>query len=153
MMNRQLSLFLFPFTVLFHRHGQRDKRHIQFEAFAAALNRQFGPVAADMLVDGVDQVEVLLDFNVVKCDDDVPLCNAGDGGRRVRHDGFDIYPLPTAEGGQHRICALVEKDIGGGKRSHWMIRADLLNDRDAAVEASLLKARALIDQQGERIFE
>ena len=71
----------------------------------------------------------------------------------IRHDGFDIYPLPTAEGGQHRICALIEKEVGGEKRSHWMIRADLLNDRDAAVEASLLKAKALIDQQGERIFE
>ena len=74
-------------------------------------------------------------------------------GDPVRHDGFDIYPLPTAEGGQHRICALIEKVVAGEKRSHWMIRADLLNDRDAAVEASLLKAKALIDQQGERIFD
>ena len=74
-------------------------------------------------------------------------------GDPVRHKGFDIYPLPVAEGGQHRICALIEKETGGGKRSHWMIRADLLNDRDAAVEASLLKGKSLIDQQGERIFD
>ena len=73
-------------------------------------------------------------------------------GEPIVHDGFDIYPLPTAEGGQHRICALIEKVVDGEKRSHWMIRADLLNDRDAAVEASLLKAKSLIDQQGEGIF-
>ena len=74
-------------------------------------------------------------------------------GDPVLHEGFAIYPQPIAEGGQFRVCALVEKEVEGAQRAHRMIRADLLNDRDAASEASLLKARAMIDQQGERIFD
>ena len=73
-------------------------------------------------------------------------------GDPVTHEGFAIYPQPIAEGGQFRVCALIEKEVDGTLRSHRMIRADLLNDRDAAVEASLLKAKTMIDQQGEGIF-
>ena len=70
----------------------------------------------------------------------------------VMHEGFAIYPEPIEEGGQFRICARIEKESGGMLRSHRMIRADLLNDRSAAAEASLAKAKAVIDQQGEGIF-
>ena len=73
-------------------------------------------------------------------------------GDPVMHEGFAIYPQPMSEGGQFRICALIEKEVGGTMRSHRMIRADLLNDRDAAAEASLVKAKAVIDQQGEGLF-
>ena len=74
-------------------------------------------------------------------------------GDPVMHEGFAIYLQPIAESGQFRVCALVEKEVEGAQRAHRMIRADLLNDRDAAAEASLLKAKAMIDQQGERIFD
>ena len=73
-------------------------------------------------------------------------------GDPILHQGFAIYPQPIAESGQHRVCALIEKDVGGETRSHRMIRADLLNDRDAAVDASLRKAKAVIDEQGDGIF-
>ena len=82
----------------------------------------------------------------------------GGGGEKapaaepVMHEGFAIFPEPMAEGGQFRISARIEKEIGGETRIHRMIRADLLNDRDAAVAATLAKARALVDQQGDDIF-
>lgn len=64
------------------------------------------------------------------------------------YEGFTITPEPIPEGGQHRIAARIEKD----GRAHHMIRADLVADRKDAVEGAARKARALIDEQGERIF-
>lgn len=70
----------------------------------------------------------------------------------VAHAGFRIYPEPIADGGQHRVAARIEKDVDGTTLRHHMIRADTLADPAAAVDASLAKARALIDQQGDAIF-
>ena len=85
------------------------------------------------------------------------LFGGGGGGRTpaadpVQHNGFAIFPEPVAEGGQFRIAARIEKEIAGEVRVHRMIRADMLADRDAAVEATLAKAKALVEQQGESIF-
>ena len=71
----------------------------------------------------------------------------------VSHEGFKIYPEPIAEGGQHRIAARIEKEINGETKSHQLIRADTLNDAAAAADASIGKAKQLIDEQGERLFD
>ncbi|MCL3881167.1 HlyU family transcriptional regulator [Marivita sp. GX14005] len=68
------------------------------------------------------------------------------------HKGFTIHPDPINEGGRWRIGARIEKETGGEIKTHRMIRADTLESRAAAVDASLGKARMLIDQQGEEIF-
>ncbi len=70
----------------------------------------------------------------------------------VTYEGFRIYPEPIREGTQHRIAARIEKEVGGELRTHQLIRADTLGDRDAAVTASVDKAKMLIDEQGERLF-
>ncbi|WGH79298.1 HlyU family transcriptional regulator [Jannaschia ovalis] len=64
------------------------------------------------------------------------------------YQGYTITPDPIAAGGEFRIAAVIEKD---GRR-HELIRADTLRDREAAVAASLGKARQVIDEQGESIF-
>ena len=74
---------------------------------------------------------------------------SGPGTPPVEHQGFTIHAEPMTEGSRHRICARIQKD----GREHLMIRADTLESRDAAVEASVAKARSLIDQQGEGIFD
>lgn len=66
----------------------------------------------------------------------------------TEYKGFQITPQPAKEGSQFRIGALIEKD---GK-SHTLIRADMLGDIAAANEASIGKAKQMIDEQGERIF-
>ena len=63
--------------------------------------------------------------------------------------GFAIRPDPAKADDGWRIRALVEKD----GRSHELIRADTLRDRESAAEASVLKAKQMIDQVGERIFD
>ncbi len=64
------------------------------------------------------------------------------------YKGFSIRPEPMPDAGGFRIAAMIEKD----GRSHHLIRADVIRDRDEAVAASLAKARQMIDEQGERIF-
>lgn len=71
----------------------------------------------------------------------------------VEHSGFRIFPEPIKDGSQFRIAARIEKEIGGDTKTHQLIRADTLGDHDAAVEATIGKAKVLIDQQGDRIFE
>jgi hypothetical protein len=77
---------------------------------------------------------------------DAPKAPAFDS---VEHEGFLITPAPAQASGGWRVGAIVEKD---GRR-HDLIRADTLSDRDAAAEASVAKARQMIDQQGERLFD
>ena len=63
-----------------------------------------------------------------------------------------IVPTPIPEGGQFRLAATITKMIDGKERSHRLIRADLFPSEDAAVQASLQKARLVIDEQGDELF-
>lgn len=67
------------------------------------------------------------------------------------YNGFRIIPEPISEGGQYRLAARIEN--ADGSKSHHLIRADMIRDRDDAVEAAVLKAKQMIDQLGERVFD
>ena len=71
----------------------------------------------------------------------------------VTHEGFRIYPEPAEEGGRWRINARVEKEVDGTLKTHRLIRADTLDSREAATDATLAKARQVIDEQGDRLFD
>ena len=51
-----------------------------------------------------------------------------------------------------RLCAVVEKEIGGAVKTHRLIRADTIADIEQCREASIAKAKQMIDQMGERLF-
>ena len=81
----------------------------------------------------------------------------GSGGGASQPDpevykDFTIFPEPAQTQGGYRIGARIEKDVGGELKSHQLIRADVIQTHDEAVEASLGKARQMIDEQGERLF-
>lgn len=65
---------------------------------------------------------------------------------------FRIFPEPIRDGGQYRVAARIEKEVDGETKTHQLIRADTIGDADTAAEASLNKARQVIDEQGERLF-
>jgi hypothetical protein len=67
----------------------------------------------------------------------------------VEYEGFLITPDPAKVADGWRVQGTIEKD----GRSHTLIRADTLRDRDGAVEATLTKARQTIDQMGERLLD
>lgn len=68
------------------------------------------------------------------------------------HAGFAIYPEPVQEGTKWRIAARIEKEIDGEIKSHRLIRADTLDSQEAAIQATLNKARQVIDEQGDQMF-
>lgn len=68
------------------------------------------------------------------------------------YNGFSIFPEPMKDGATWRIAALIEKEIDGEVKSHQLIRADTLESQEAASEASVRKAKQVIDEQGDRLF-
>lgn len=70
----------------------------------------------------------------------------------VSYKGFDIFPDLIAEGGKFRLSARIEKIIDGDRKTHAVIRADVFESRDQAESFSIIKAKQVIDEQGEHIF-
>ena len=68
------------------------------------------------------------------------------------YKGFTILPQPIREGTSFRISALIEKEIDGEVKTHTLIRADTLGELTAATDASIGKAKQLIEEQGDAIF-
>lgn len=71
----------------------------------------------------------------------------------VTYQGFRIYPDPQKDGGQYRITARIEMDIDGETKTHTLIRADTIGGLEAATEATINKAKQVIDEQGKRLFD
>ncbi|MEF2073321.1 HlyU family transcriptional regulator [Consotaella aegiceratis] len=69
------------------------------------------------------------------------------------YNGFSIAAQPMREGGQFRLAAMIQKEIGGETKSHRLIRADLFQSEDEATGAALRKARQVIDEQGDKLFD
>lgn len=68
------------------------------------------------------------------------------------HKGFIILATPFAEAGQFQTCGLIRKEIDGELKEHRFIRADRFATMDDAVNITLIKARQIIDEQGEGLF-
>ncbi|MEP1932677.1 MAG: HlyU family transcriptional regulator [Roseibium sp.] len=70
----------------------------------------------------------------------------------VDYDSYQIIAEPKSANGQWQVAGRIEKQIGEETKSHTFIRADTLpNETDAANEM-IRKAKMMIDQQGETIF-
>ncbi len=87
------------------------------------------------------------------------LFGGGGGGRTEdttgateEYQGFKITAQPSSEGGSYRVGALIEKDVDGETKQHVLIRADTIQGLEAAQTASVRKAKQVIDEQGDRIF-
>ncbi|WP_136443115.1 HlyU family transcriptional regulator [Pacificoceanicola onchidii] len=70
----------------------------------------------------------------------------------IEYEGFRITADPMNEDGQFRLSAVIEAEVDGETKTHRLIRADLIREYDVAVEASVNKAKQMIDQQGKRLF-
>ena len=68
------------------------------------------------------------------------------------YKGFRLVATPYKEGGQYQLCGVISKEIDGATREHRFIRADRFPGLDDAVEMTFLKARQIVDQQGDRLF-
>lgn len=74
------------------------------------------------------------------------------GPEPTEYQGFQITPDPMKEGSKFRISASISKEVAGETKTHKLIRADVLDSWDDAVDASVRKAKQMIDEQGDRLF-
>lgn len=72
---------------------------------------------------------------------------------RVIYQDFEIRPAPARESNGWRVQGTIVKESGGESMEHLFIRADACMDREAAVALTLRKARQLIDEKGEKLFD
>ena len=67
----------------------------------------------------------------------------------VAYNGYTITPTPKKIPGGYSTEATITRD----ENHHNFIRADTSPTRESATELIINKAKTMIDQQGEKIFE
>lgn len=71
----------------------------------------------------------------------------------VEYKGFRIKPAPYSSKGQYQTAGIIEKDSGAGPKEHRFVRAETHASKDDAIAFAIVKAKQIIDEQGERIFD
>lgn len=66
---------------------------------------------------------------------------------------FEIRAAPVHEGSGWRVSGVIVKTIEGEQKTHNFVRADTCPDADSAAVMTQRKARQLIDEQGDRLFD
>ncbi len=86
------------------------------------------------------------------------LAGGGEGGaaeppgETVEYKGYRIIPAPYRANGVYQTCGTIEKDTAEGTKQHRFVRADTYAGREDAIAFTIMKAKQIIDQQGDRIF-
>ncbi len=71
----------------------------------------------------------------------------------VEYNGYQIIAEPRSSGGQWQVAGRIEKTFGEETKQHVFVRADTLPDADGAADEMVRKAKMMIDQQGDTIFD
>jgi hypothetical protein len=77
---------------------------------------------------------------------------SGSGKEPELYKDFRIFPEPQQAQGGYRIAARIEKDVDGETGRHDLLRADICQSAEEAERFSIMKAKQVIDEQGEAIF-
>jgi hypothetical protein len=70
----------------------------------------------------------------------------------IDYQGYRIWPTPYRTEGQYQTAGIIEKNFPDGPKQHRFVRADTHQNRDDAVAFAILKAKQIIDLQGDRTF-
>jgi hypothetical protein len=71
----------------------------------------------------------------------------------ITYKGYTIVPAPKQNGGQWTTEGHISKEIDGVSKSEYFIRVDTHGARDEATNYSILKAKRIIDEQGDKLFK
>jgi hypothetical protein len=72
--------------------------------------------------------------------------------KREDYNGYVIEAAPVAEAGQFQIAGRITKAVDGVAKEHSFMRADRFSTFEDAENFTLLKARQIIDQMGDKLF-
>lgn len=73
-------------------------------------------------------------------------------GAAETYKGFTIRPKLMPVGSEYQLAGQIEKDVDGEKKVYDFVRADRFSSRDDVQSAALAKARQIIDEQGNFLF-
>ena len=73
-------------------------------------------------------------------------------GDPVEYNGYTITPMPQKAESGWRVSGAISKQVDGEEKTHTFIRADTSSDTNGAIELTVMKAKRVIDEQGDRIF-
>jgi hypothetical protein len=71
----------------------------------------------------------------------------------IEYNGFRIAATPIPENGQYRLAGEIQKGEADNLRKHQFVRADMLPTVDEANDFSIAKAKMMIDQLGDKVFD
>lgn len=71
---------------------------------------------------------------------------------RETYEGLELLAMPVPEGGVWRVAGRVQRVGGDDGPGHDFVRADTVSSHEEAVRMSLLKARQLVDERGDRLL-
>jgi hypothetical protein len=71
----------------------------------------------------------------------------------VDYNGYRIRPAPYRSNNQFQTAGVIEKDFPDGAKQHRFIRAETHPSLDDAAAFAISKAKQIIDQQGDRMFD
>jgi hypothetical protein len=69
------------------------------------------------------------------------------------YEDFELTAAPIKESGGWRIAGQIAKGAGEARRTHDFVRADVFPSQDDAVQVTLRKARQLVDERGDKLFD
>ena len=70
----------------------------------------------------------------------------------VEYKGFRIRPAPYSARGGYQTAGIIEKDFETGLKEHRFVRAETHPSKDEAASFAIVKARQIIDEQGDSLF-
>ncbi len=70
----------------------------------------------------------------------------------VEYNGYTITPIPEKGPGGWRLVGTISREVDGRLKVHELGRADTAPDRDVIVSMTIEKAKRVIDEQGDRMF-
>lgn len=76
----------------------------------------------------------------------------GEVAEREIYQGLELLARPVREGGAWRVAGTIRRAGDDDGPRYDFVRADTMADRDEAAQMSLLKARQLVDEQGEGLL-
>lgn len=71
----------------------------------------------------------------------------------VEYKGYGIRPAPRREGSQWLTAGVIVRRSEGGVQEHRFVRVDKHVTRDQADAFAIVKAKQIIDEQGDKLFK
>ncbi len=73
--------------------------------------------------------------------------------KAVDYKGYTIRPILYLEGSQWLTAGVITKQFADGVKEHRFIRADKHGTKDDAEAFSIAKAKQIVDEQGDKLFQ